>query len=92
MRGIITQQFIDPDEADLINSDLVFFATPNGIAMQYAQNLAQEGVKIIDLAADFRIKDVDVWEHWYGMKHTSKELLKDAVYGLPEVNRDKIKK
>ena len=91
MRGFITQQFIDPDEADLINSDLVFFATPNGIAMQYAQNLVKEGVKIIDLAADFRIKDVDVWEHWYGMKHTSKELLKDAVYGLPEVNRDKIK-
>ena len=91
LRGFITQQFIDPDEADLINSDLVFFATPNGIAMQYAQNLAKEGVKIIDLAADFRIKDVDVWEHWYGMKHTSKELLKDAVYGLPEVNRDKIK-
>ena len=91
MRGFITQQFIDPDEADLINSDLVFFATPNGIAMQYAQNLAQKGVKIIDLAADFRIKDVDVWEHWYGMKHTSKELLKDAVYGLPEVNREKIK-
>ena len=60
--------------------------------MQYAKNLAQKGVKIIDLAADFRIKDVDVWEHWYGMKHTSKELLKDAVYGLPEVNRDKIKK
>ena len=91
LRSIITQQFIDPDEADLINSDLVFFATPNGIAMQYAQNLAKEGVKIIDLAADFRIKDVDVWEHWYGMKHTCKELLKDAVYGLPEVNRDKIK-
>ena len=91
LRGFINQQFIDPDEADLINSDLVFFATPNGIAMQYAQNLAKEGVKIIDLAADFRIKDVDVWEHWYGMKHTSKELLKDAVYGLPEVNRDKIK-
>ena len=91
LRGFITQQFIDPDEADLINSDFVFFATPNGIAMQYAQNLAKEGVKIIDLAADFRIKDVDVWEHWYGMKHKCKELLKDAVYGLPEANREKIK-
>ena len=91
LRGYITQLFIDPDEADLINSDLVFFATPNGIAMQYAQNLAKGGVKIIDLAADFRIKDVDIWEHWYGMKHTSRELLKDAVYGLPEANREKIK-
>lgn len=91
LRGFITQKFIDPDEADLINSDLVFFATPNGIAMQYAQKLAKEGVKIIDLAADFRIKNVDVWEHWYGMKHKCKELLKVAVYGLPEVNKEKIK-
>jgi len=92
MRGIIPNQFIDPDKADLKNSDLVFFATPNGIAMNYAKNLLSEGVKIIDLAADFRIKDVAVWEKWYGMAHTSKDLLDEAVYGLPEINRAKIKK
>ncbi|KRP07880.1 MAG: N-acetyl-gamma-glutamyl-phosphate reductase [Methylophilales bacterium BACL14 MAG-120920-bin58] len=92
MRGIISNQFINPDKADLKNSDLVFFATPNGIAMNYAKNLLSEGVKIIDLAADFRIKDVAVWEKWYGMAHTSKDLLGEAVYGLPEINREKIKK
>ena len=91
MRGIITQRFIDPEEADLINSDLVFFATPNGIAMQHAQHLVSNGVKIIDLAADFRIKDTHIWEHWYGMKHICKELLEEAIYGLPEINREKIK-
>ena len=92
LRGFITQEFVNPDEADLTNSDIVFFATPNGIAMQYAQDLIKKGVRIIDLAADFRIKNTEVWEKWYGMKHICKDLLKDAVYGLPEMNRDKIKK
>ena len=92
LRGFITQEFVNPDEADLTNSDIVFFATPNGIAMQYAQDLIKKGVRIIDLAADFRIKNTEVWEKWYGMKHICKDLLKDAVYGLPEMNRDRIKK
>lgn len=91
LRGFINQKFLDPDDADLVSSDLVFFATPNGIAMQYAKNLIKSGVRIIDLAADFRIQNIDVWEHWYGMKHLCKDLLKDSIYGLPEINRDKIK-
>lgn len=60
--------------------------------MQQARELIKAGVKIIDLAADFRIKDVNVWEKWYGMKHACPELVKEAVYGLPEINRNHVKK
>jgi len=70
---------------------VVFFATPNGIAMQQTRALLDSGVRVIDLAADFRIKDVKVWEKWYGMSHACPDLINSAVYGLPEVNRDKIK-
>ncbi|MEK7735353.1 MAG: N-acetyl-gamma-glutamyl-phosphate reductase, partial [Pseudomonadota bacterium] len=67
-------------------------ATPNGVAMQHARELLKAGTKLIDLAADFRLKDPAVWEQWYKMSHACPELLAEAVYGLPEVNRDKIKK
>ncbi|WP_347248711.1 N-acetyl-gamma-glutamyl-phosphate reductase [Zoogloea sp.] len=79
--------FVDPLLADLAACDVVFFATPNGIAMQQAQALVEAGVKVIDLAADFRITDIGEWEKWYGMKHACPELVAEAVYGLPEVNR-----
>lgn len=79
--------FVDPLSADLAACDVVFFATPNGIAMQQAQALVEAGVKVIDLAADFRITDIGEWEKWYGMKHACPELVAEAVYGLPEVNR-----
>ena len=84
--------FVSPEDADLKNVDIVFFATPNGIAMNYADSLISDGKIVIDLAADFRIKDKDVWEKWYGMKHKSPNLIDQAVYGLPEINRDIIKK
>ena len=71
--------------------DVVFFATPNGIAMQQARALLDAGVKVIDLAADFRIKDVAVWEQWYKMEHACPDLVAEAVYGLPEINRAAIK-
>ena len=61
--------FVDPQAADLGSCDVVFFATPNGIAMQQAAELVAAGVKVIDLAADFRISDIAEWEKWYGMKH-----------------------
>ena len=92
LRGHIDLKFSDPSESKLEKCDLVFFATPNGIAMQQARELIKAGVKIIDLAADFRIKDVNVWEKWYGMKHACPELVKEAVYGLPEINRTHVKK
>lgn len=91
LRGRISLKFSEPADASLDKCDLVFFATPNGIAMQQVRSLLDAGVRIIDLAADFRIKDVAVWEKWYGMKHACPDLVAEAVYGLPEVNRDRIR-
>ena len=91
LRGFVELKFSHPDEAHLDQCDVVFFATPNGIAMQQTRALLDAGVKVIDLAADFRIKDVAEWEKWYGMSHACPDLIAEAVYGLPEVNRAKIK-
>lgn len=90
LRGRVGLSFTHPEEAQLERCDVVFFATPNGIAMQQTRALLDAGVKVIDLAADFRIKDVAEWEKWYGMPHACPDLLAEAVYGLPEVNRAQI--
>jgi len=87
LRGHIHLKFCEPQDAGLENCDVVFFATPNGIAMQQARELLAAGVRVVDLAADFRIKDIAVWQKWYGMEHACPELVAEAVYGLPEVNR-----
>lgn len=91
LRGFIDLDFSDPDTDALAECDLIFFATPNGVAMNHAPALLKAGSKIIDLAADFRIKDVELWSKWYGMTHACPELVDEAVYGLPEINREKIK-
>ena len=91
LRGHCDCEFSDPSDDALGDCDLVFFATPNGIAMQHTPELLKSGVKVIDLAADFRIKNVDVWQQWYGMTHACPDLLAVAAYGLPEINREKIK-
>jgi N-acetyl-gamma-glutamyl-phosphate reductase len=91
LRGRVDIAFETPQEARLGECDVVFFATPNGIAMQQARELLAAGVRVIDLAADFRITDVAEWEKWYGMSHASPELVAEAVYGLPEINREKIR-
>lgn len=91
LRGRVTLQFEDPATAPLQQCDVVFFATPNGIAMTQTRELLAAGVKVIDLAADFRITDIPTWEKWYGMTHACPELVAEAVYGLPELNREKIK-
>ena len=90
LRGQLDLQFSQPDVAVLSQCDLVFFATPNGVAMKMVPELLQANVKIVDLAADFRLKDPLVWEEWYGMPHACKDVLETAVYGLPEVNRKQI--
>jgi N-acetyl-gamma-glutamyl-phosphate reductase len=69
----------------------VFFATPNGIAMGQAAALVEAGVKVVDLSADFRLKDIAEWESWYKMKHAAPALVAEAVYGLPEINRDRVR-
>ena len=91
LRGRITLKFTEPRPEALEVCDLVFFATPNGVAMQQARALWEAGKRMIDIAADFRIKDVPLWEKWYGMKHACPELVAEAVYGLPEVNRARIR-
>ncbi|MET0103038.1 MAG: N-acetyl-gamma-glutamyl-phosphate reductase [Sedimenticola sp.] len=91
LRGHIDIAFSEPDAKTLGACDLVFFATPNGTAMKMVPELLDAGVKVIDLAADFRIKEISVWEQWYGMQHACPELVAEAVYGLPEINRDAVK-
>ena len=92
LRGHVDLDFSAPSDTALKQCDIVFFATPNGVAMQQARGLFDAGVKIIDIAADFRIKDIATWEKWYGTKHACPELIAEAVYGLPEVNREQIKR
>lgn len=92
LRGRVDLRFSEPAAAGLDRCDVVFFATPNGVAMQEARALVDAGVKVIDLAADFRIRDVAVWEQYYKMKHACPELVAEAVYALPEINRDEIRK
>ncbi|MBS1217332.1 MAG: N-acetyl-gamma-glutamyl-phosphate reductase, partial [Proteobacteria bacterium] len=92
LRGRVSLRFTEPAAAGLEQCDVVFFATPNGVAMQEARALVEAGVRIVDLAADFRIRDVSVWEQWYKMKHACPELVAEAVYALPEVNREEIRK
>jgi len=91
LRRRVDLRFSDPKNAQLTACDLVFFATPNGVAMQQAATLLEAGTRVVDLAADFRIRDVAEWEKWYGMTHASPELVAEAVYGLPEVNREAIR-
>jgi len=91
LRGYINAVFSTPDIETLDQCDVVFFATPNGTAMQMAEQWLARGIKIIDLSADFRLKDVQEWSRWYGMEHACPDLISDAVYGLPELNREAIK-
>ncbi|ALG69188.1 N-acetyl-gamma-glutamyl-phosphate reductase [Beggiatoa leptomitoformis] len=90
LRGFIDLPFTEPEPEQLAKCDVVFFATPNGTAMQSVPDLLKMGVRVIDLAADFRLKETATWEEWYKVKHACPDLLTDAVYGLPEVNRTAI--
>ena len=92
LRRVVDLKFSTPDEAPLASCDVVFFATPHGVAMDMAPSLVRGGVKVIDLAADFRIKDPVVFEKWYKMPHRALDLLSEAVYGLPELHREAMKK
>ena len=92
LRGAVDLAFADPKDAPLSGCDVVFFATPNGVCMQQARELLESGARVIDLAADFRIRDVATWESWYKMKHACPDLLQEAVYGLPELYREQIRR
>ena len=91
LRGHCDIAFSEPNVEAMKQCDVVFSATPNGVLMNVARELHEVGIKLIDLAADFRIQDIATWEQWYGMKHTCPELVAKAVYGMPEMNREAIK-
>lgn len=91
LRGAVELSFSDPASGLLKQCDVVFFATPHGVAMAQAPELLKQGVRVIDLAADFRISEAEVFEQWYKIPHTCPELLSEAVYGLTELQRDKVK-
>jgi N-acetyl-gamma-glutamyl-phosphate reductase len=92
LRGRLALRFTDPDTPVLRTCDVVFFATPHGVAMSQARELLASGVRIIDLAADFRLRDPAVFTAWYKMPHACPDLLAEAVYGLPELGRDAVRK
>lgn len=87
LRGRCDLAFCHPEEAALEECQLVFFATPNGTAMRSVPRLLEHGVRVVDLAADFRLRSAELWQRWYAMEHACPELLAEAVYGLPERNR-----
>ncbi len=91
LRGQTNLQFSDLNEAALQACDVVFFATPHGVAMKHAAQLLAAKTKLIDLAADFRLQNLTQFEKWYGMPHACPDILKNAVYGLTELNREQIK-
>jgi len=91
LRGHVDLAYSHPDNAPLTECDVVFFATPHGVAMAQAKQLLEHGVKIIDLAADFRLKNLQAFEQWYKMPHACPDVLANAVYGLPELHREAIK-
>jgi len=92
LRGYTELAFSEPDVAALAECDLVFFATPNGTAMKMVPDLLEKGCRVIDLAADFRLRDPALWEKWYGIPHACADVLAEAVYGMPEINRATIAK
>jgi len=91
LRRRVELAFTEPNMQALRGCDVVFFATPNAVAMNEARALLDSGARVVDLSADFRLKDVVEWEKWYGVKHAAPELVRDAVYGLCELNRERIR-
>ena len=91
LRGRVGLAFTQPGAQALRGCDVVFFATPNGVAMGEARAILDSGARLIDLSADFRLRDLAEWERWYKLKHAAPELVAEAVYGLPELNREKIR-
>lgn len=92
LRRRVELAFVEPNARALAGCDVVFFATPNGVAMGEARAVLEGGARIIDISADFRIKEVAEWERFYKTKHAAPELVREAVYGLPEVNREQVRK
>ncbi len=91
LRRRVELAFSEPSARALAGCDVVFFATPNGVAMGEARAVLEGGARIVDLSADFRIQDIAEWERWYKARHAAPELVREAVYGLPEINRARVR-
>jgi len=92
LRRRVELAFTEPSARALAGCDVVFFATPNGVAMGEARAVLDGGARIVDLSADFRIKDLTEWERWYKTKHAAPELVREAIYGFPEMNREQLRR
>ncbi|SUO97087.1 N-acetyl-gamma-glutamyl-phosphate reductase [Suttonella ornithocola] len=92
LRGYLNVPFVSPDDESLFDCDVIFFATPHGVAMKSVAAFLDKGIKVIDLSADFRLKNINTFQQWYGLTHSAPKLLAEAVYGLPEIHREEIKK
>lgn len=92
LRGFTDLRFVEPEVEVLTGCDVVFFATPHNVSMKMMPELMKAGVRVVDLSADFRLKDVAVWEQWYNEKHACPELIAAAAYGLPEMFGEDIKR
>jgi N-acetyl-gamma-glutamyl-phosphate reductase len=92
LRRRVELAFVEPNARALAGCDVVFFATPNAVAMGEARAVLDSGSKVIDLSADFRVQDIAEWERFYKTKHAAPELVREAIYGLPEVNREQIRR
>ncbi len=93
LRGLTQLKFVPQDMAELQkNCDLVFTATPHGGSVNLVPKLLEVGLKVIDMSADFRLKNPADYETYYGWAHAHPEMLKEAAYGLPELHREEIKK
>jgi len=90
LSGALNLRFSPPDVDLLAACQLVFCATPHAAAMAIVPELLARGVRVVDLSADFRLRDLDAWERWYGVVHTARETQAEAVYGLPELNAQAI--
>jgi len=89
--GLVSERFMDASPDDVADiSDVVFLALPHGVAMEAVPIFLRAGKKVIDLSADFRLRDAKLYERWY-KKHTAPDMIREAVYGLPELYRDDIK-
>jgi N-acetyl-gamma-glutamyl-phosphate reductase len=89
-RGQVDAKFTEPD-VNRINADAVFLALPHGVAAEFAPALLQKGIKVLDLSADFRLKSAAVYKEFYEHEHPAPDLLKQSVYGLPEIHREQIR-
>ena len=91
--NIIEKKLLDDDIVSISKEvDVIFLATPQGYASSVLNDEIIKNCRIIDLSADYRIKNVNTYEEWYNIKHNSKQYISEAVYGLTEIYRDKIKK